>query len=291
MAPLLAVRRLMIRHFFTVDVEEHFQVSAFEPYVSRDSWDRHESRVSSNAMRLLEILDRHGTTATFFTLGWVAERYPDLVRRIANAGHEVASHGYGHQRITHITPDEFRSDVRRAKQVLEEASGSPVLGYRAPSYSLVRGLEWALDILIEEGHQYDSSLFPVRRPGYGYAGGAREPHWIERPAGRILEVPPATLRRFGMTLPAAGGAYFRIFPYALVRSALRQMEQARVPGTFYLHPWEVDPDQPRLAVSTAARFRHYTGLSRTMGRLDRLLAEFRFTAIRTALEDPALIGS
>jgi polysaccharide deacetylase family protein (PEP-CTERM system associated) len=269
----------VIRHHFTVDVEEHFQVLALAPYVPRERWDALESRVARNVDRLLDVLARHGATGTFFTLGWVAERQPAMVKRIAAAGHEVASHGYDHRRVTELSPEEFRDQVRRSKRILEDATGKGCLGYRAPNYSIVPGKEWALDILLEEGYRYDSSLFPIRRPGYGYAGGARDPHWIERPSGRLLEVPPATLRRLGLTLPAAGGAYFRLLPYGLIVAALRDAARRGQPGTFYLHPWEVDPDQPRYAVRPLTRIRHYGRLAGVMPRLERLLGEFRFVSI------------
>ena len=269
----------MTVHHFTVDVEEYFQVSALEPYVSRERWDGLESRVRASVERILEALARHDARGTFFVLGWLAERKPEMVRAIAQAGHEVASHGWDHRRVTRQTPEEFRESVRRTKQVLEDLSGSPVLGFRAPSYSIVAGREWALDVLVEEGYRYDSSLFPVRRPGYGYAAAPRDPYWIDRPAGRLAEVPPATLRVLGVNLPAAGGAYFRLLPYGLVRAALRDCERRGVAGTFYVHPWEFDPGQPRFPVSPLTRMRHYGGLGRTTGRLERLLSEFRFTSI------------
>ena len=270
-------------HHFTVDVEEHFQVSAFEPYLPREQWDTMESRVAPNVARLLSLLRTHGARATFFVLGCVAERHPEVVTSIAGEGHEVASHGWDHRRVTQQTPDEFRVSVRRTKQALEAMTGAPVLGFRAPSFSIVAGREWALDILVEEGYRYDSSLFPVRRPGYGYATGRREPHSLERAAGRLGEVPPATLRLAGVNLPAAGGAYFRLLPYGLVRSALKAFERRGVPATFYIHPWETDPAQPRLDVPWPTRLRHYGGLARTVPRLERLLAEFRFTSIAASL--------
>lgn len=273
-----------VRHFFTVDVEEHFQVSAFEPFVARGDWHRHESRVHANVTRLLEMLERHGARGTFFTLGCVAERVPAVVRDIVAAGHELASHGGNHQRVTHLSRDEFRADVRQSKRVLEDLSGAPVLGYRAPSFSIVPGFEWALDILLEEGYRYDSSLFPIRRPGYGYPGGKRVPHWIERPGGRLAEFPPATRRLLGLTLPAAGGAYLRIFPFTLARGAVRDFDRRGIPATVYVHPWEVDPGQPRVAADASARFRHYTGLARMQSRLERLLREFRFTSIEAGLK-------
>ena len=271
-------------HYFTVDVEEHFQVAALEPYVARADWDALESRVAASTARILDLMDAHAARGTFFVLGWVAERHPDLVREIARRGHEVASHGWDHRRVTQLSPDEFRDQVRRSRSVLEALSGGPVLGYRAPSYSIVAGREWALDILIEEGYRYDSSLFPVRRPGYGYAGGGRDPYLLKRAAGTLLEIPPTTLRVAGLNLPAAGGAYFRLLPYGLVRAGLRQAARRGVPGTFYIHPWEVDPGQPRLAVSAATRLRHYGALARTAPRLERLLGEFDFGSIAGALE-------
>ena len=266
-------------HHFTVDFEEHFQVLALAPYVPREQWESLESRVAGNVERLLALLGRHGAVGTFFTLGWVAERQPGMIKAIAAAGHEVASHGYDHRRVTEQTPEAFRESVRRTKSLLEDLAGQPCRGFRAPSYSITAGQEWALDVLIEEGYGYDSSLFPVRRPGYGYAAGGRDPYWITRKAGRLLEVPPATLRRLGVNLPAAGGAYFRLLPYALVRAALRDAEGRGQPGTFYVHPWEYDPDQPRFNVPALTRVRHYGGLGHTWARLERLLSEFRFTSI------------
>jgi polysaccharide deacetylase family protein (PEP-CTERM system associated) len=281
-----AVRDERVRHFFTVDVEEHFQVSAFEAVVDRVSWHRFESRVARNVDLVLEVLARHSATATFFVLGWVAERQAEVVRAIANAGHEIASHGQDHKRVTSQTALEFRESVRRSKAVLEDLVGKPVVGFRAPSFSIVPGKEWVFDILLEEGYQYDSSLFPIRRPGgYGYASAPRHPHWIVRPAGRLVELPLTTLRQWRWNLPASGGAYFRILPYALTRAAFAESERRRVPGIFYLHPWEVDPAQPRLKGPPSARLRHYTGLARTLPRLERLLDEFGFTSIGERLAE------
>ena len=257
---------------------------ALAPWVPRERWESLESRVARNVDRLLELLARHSATATFFTLGWVAERQPAMVKAMAAAGHEVASHGYDHRRVTELTPEEFREQVRRTKSILEDLSGQPCIGYRAPNYSIVAGREWALDVLVEEGYHYDSSLFPIRRPGYGYAGGGRDPHWLERPAGRLLEVPPATLRLMGLNLPAAGGAYFRILPPFLVHAALREAERRGQPGTFYLHPWEIDPAQPRFEVPFLTRLRHYGGLGGTAGRLERLMRDFRFVSIAEGMQ-------
>ena len=272
----------MVAHHFTIDLEEYFQVSAFASRVARSEWDHFESRVSGAVARLLALLAQHEARATFFVLGWVAERQPGLIRAIMREGHEIASHGWDHARVTDQTRPQFRESVRRTKEVLEGITGAPVLGFRAPSFSIVPGREWALDILIEEGYRYDSSLFPVRRPGgaYGYPNGRQDPHWLERPAGRLAEIPPATLNWFGLLLPAGGGAYFRLLPYRVVQAALRQCERRNVPGTFYIHPWELDPGQPRFAVSWLTRMRHYGGLRRTAQRLDRLLTDFQFTAVR-----------
>jgi len=271
---------VMTAHHFTIDVEEYFQVSALEPHVRRADWDHYESRVLREVDLLLSLLALNSARATCFVLGWIAERHPDLVRAIASAGHEIASHGWDHVRVTQQTPEQFRDSVRRTRDLLEDITGAPVVGFRAPSFSIVPGKEWALDILVEEGYRYDSSLFPVRRPGYGYPGGLPDPYWIDCAAGRLLEIPPATLQLGPLRLPAAGGAYFRLLPYGLARAALRQCERRGVPGTFYIHPWEVDPVQPRIPVSAATRVRHYGGLRKTLTRLERLLGEFQFGPIR-----------
>jgi polysaccharide deacetylase family protein (PEP-CTERM system associated) len=273
-----------VTHHFSVDVEEYFQVSAFEALVPRDRWDGFDSRLHTGMPLLLDLLARSGSRATFFVLGWVARRHPQVVRDIVGGGHEIASHGWDHARVTAQTPAEFRVSVRRTKQVLEDLTGVEVQGFRAPSFSIVPGLEWAFDELLGEGYQYDSSLFPIRRPGkYGYPGARPDPHWLSRPSGRLAEVPIATWRRLGLSLPAGGGGYFRFFPYELVRAAFRDCERRGAPGTFYVHPWELDPDQPRLNAPWHARFRHYTGLHRTRARLERLCTEFRFSTIASTV--------
>ncbi|HEU4763795.1 MAG TPA: XrtA system polysaccharide deacetylase [Gemmatimonadales bacterium] len=271
----------MLGHHFTVDVEEYFQVAALAGVVRRSDWGRIGSRVRPSVDRLLDLLARHDVRGTFFVLGWIAERHPDLVRAIADAGHEVASHGWDHRRVTSLSPLQFRESVRRSKRALEDLTGRAVAGFRAPSFSIVPGREWALDVLVDEGYRYDSSLFPVWRPGgiYGYPNGRRDPHWVSRRGGHLAELPPATLSILGRMVPAAGGGYFRLLPYALTRAAFRSCERRGVPGTFYIHPWELDPGQPRLPVSWATRVRHYGGLRRTEGRLERLLGEFRFTTM------------
>ncbi|MGH7680045.1 MAG: XrtA system polysaccharide deacetylase [Gemmatimonadaceae bacterium] len=268
-----------IRHFFTVDVEEYFQVSAFDQVVSRDDWARLPSRLEHNIPILLEDLDRAGAKGTFFTLGWVAKHRASVVREIQSAGHEIASHGYWHRRVNTISPDEFREDVRSSKRALEDLTGEQVRGYRAPSFSIIPGTEWAFDVLIEEGFQYDSSLFPIRRRGYGYPGAPKSPHVIRRGPGELTEFPLATTSLAGVTIPAAGGGYLRHFPFALIRRAFRDADARAVPSTFYIHPWEIDPDQPRLPVGAVTRLRHYRGLSAARGRIQRLLSEFRFTSI------------
>lgn len=280
----------VVRHLFTVDVEEHFQVSAFEGVVRREDWRHHESRVERNVDRLLALMDEHATVGTFFVLGCVSERNARLVERIVGAGHEIASHGQDHRRATHQTPDEFRESVRRSKAVLEDAGGRKVVGFRAPSFSIVPGGDWAFDILLEEGYRYDSSLFPFRRSAqYGYATAQRTPHWIERPAGRLFEIPLTTLRRAAWNLPAGGGAYFRLFPYALTRKAFGDCEARQTPGVFYVHPWELDPEQPRIAAPMSSRFRHYWGLDRTAERIRRMLADFRFGTIADHLDTVAAL--
>jgi polysaccharide deacetylase family protein (PEP-CTERM system associated) len=269
------------RHHFTVDVEEYFQVAALERSIARDRWDETPSRLTAPAHDLLDLLAANAATATFFVLGWIARRHPDLVRRIVREGHEVASHGCAHERVPTLTPAAFREDVRDSKRLLEDIGGAAVLGYRAPSFSITPGLEWAFDVLLEEGYTYDSSVFPgPRLDGNRSAGANFDPYWITRSAGRLREFPPTVLRRLGMTIPAGGGGYFRILPYELTQAALRDHERRGVPGTFYIHPWELDPDQPRVRASALSRVRHYTGLRRTRARLQRLLAEFSFTTIR-----------
>lgn len=276
-------------HVFTVDVEEWFHVSAFERIVDRADWPTLPRRAGASVDRLLELLAQHGSRGTFFVLAWLAERSPDIVRRIADAGHEVASHGWWHNRVTIQRPEEFRDDVRRARRVLEDITGRAVLGYRAPSFSIVPGLEWAFDILIEEGYRYDSSVFPIRRSSaYGFPGAPEEPYRIARPTGELIELPITPFRLGRLRVPSSGGAYFRHLPYALTAATLRQCASRRSPGVFYLHPWEIDPAQPRVAASALTRIRHYGGLGRTETRLRRLLREFRFaSAVETlALDVP-----
>jgi polysaccharide deacetylase family protein (PEP-CTERM system associated) len=270
-------------HHFTVDVEEYFQVSALERVVSRADWEQLPSRVVESTRLLMDLMARHGARGTWFVLGCVAERHPGLVRELTEAGHEIASHGWDHRRVTMQSPTEFRASIRRTKVLLEELSGRPVLGFRAPSYSIVPGREWALDILVEEGHRYDSSLFPIRRSGYGFPGGQRDVHVLQRASGELIEVPPTTMSVGRINLPAGGGGWFRLLPAALTHAAFAQSERRGVPATFYVHPWELDPSQPRMAVSWLTRLRHYGGLSRMQARLERLLGRYRFVPVAETL--------
>jgi polysaccharide deacetylase family protein (PEP-CTERM system associated) len=268
----------------TIDVEDYFHVSAFDGFVPRDRWDQLESRVCANTDRLLELFDEHDVTATFFVLGWVAERYPDLVSRIAAQGHEVASHGYAHRLIYDQTRDAFRDDVRRAKDILETLVDRPVTGYRAPSYSITPQSLWALDVLLGEGHRYDASIFPIRHDRYGIPAAPRHPHVLRREAGSLVEAPGSTVRIGGVNFPVAGGGYFRILPYAWTQWGIRRLNTSeRRPAIFYLHPWEIDPAQPRLDADYVGRFRHYRNLDKTAARLSRLVQEFRFAPLRDVL--------
>jgi len=268
----------------SVDVEDYFQVSAFDDVVERDRWDRMESRVAGNTDRLLAMFDECRVRATFFVLGWVAERQPQLVRRIADAGHEIASHGYAHRLVYTQSRDAFRDDLRRARAVIEDAGGQRVAGYRAPSYSITTQSIWALDVLAEEGYVYDSSIFPIRHDRYGIPSSPRHPYRLKRAAGPLIEAPASTVRRAGVNLPIAGGGYFRLLPYWWTRWGIASLNaNERRAAIFYIHPWEIDPDQPRLEASALSRFRHYRHLDRTEGRLRRLLTDFRFTSIREVL--------
>jgi polysaccharide deacetylase family protein (PEP-CTERM system associated) len=265
----------------TVDVEDYFQVSAFERSVARPEWDGFESRVTRNTERLLEVFDAADIHATFFVLGWVGERFPGLVRKIIRAGHEIASHGYAHRLIYETSPREFRDDLRRARTVLESAAGEPVVGYRAPSYSITADSLWALDVLIEEGYTYDASIYPIRHDRYGIPSAPRFLHQIQRKVGSIWELPGATVRVAGLNLPMGGGGYFRLLPYRWTRFGIRRVNaRDGRPAVFYVHPWEIDPSQPRLSGPWLSRLRHYRNLARTEDRLRRLLQDFRFGTAR-----------
>lgn len=261
---------------FSIDVEDYFHVEALASAIDRSRWDTLEYRAEANTRRVLDILSQEKVRATFFILGWVAKRSPQLVRDIHAAGHEVACHGLTHQTVYTQTPDVFRAETREAKQRLEDATGAPVRGYRAATYSITARSLWALDILEELGFRYDSSIFPIRHDLYGIPGSPRFAHRVA--SGALLEVPITTVEYMGQRLPAGGGGYFRLLPYALFRAAVRRVNardgQAAV---FYCHPWEIDPGQPRVAgISAKSKFRHYTNLDRMEGRLRHLLRDFRW---------------
>jgi polysaccharide deacetylase family protein (PEP-CTERM system associated) len=271
----------------TIDVEDYYHVSGFESIIKFDDWDRYESRVERNTLRLLDVLDAYQTRATFFVLGWVAERYPHIVRQIAAGQHEVACHGYSHRRIYTQTPAVFRSETRKAKRLLEGVCGMPIVGYRSASYSITHESLWALDILAEEGFQYDSSIFPIRHDLYGIPNHPRFPHVSRGHGARpIVEFPLSTVRIAGVNFPVAGGGYLRIFPYAMTQLAMRYLNhREKQPAIVYLHPWELDPEQPRMSAGRLSRFRHYTNLDHMETKLRRLLGNFGFAPIRDVFAD------
>ncbi len=264
-----------ITNALTIDVEDYFQVSAMAPYIRRDEWETRECRVERNVERILQLLEARGTQATFFTLGWVAERYPQLVRRIVAGGHELASHGHGHERASDLDRAAFRADLDRAKKLLEDIGGVPVRGYRAPSFSIGHGNLWAFDTLLETGHAYSSSIYPIRHDHYGMPDAPRFAH---RRDNGLLEIPVTTVRMGSRNLPSSGGGWFRLFPYAVTRWMIRQVNRVdRQSAIFYFHPWEIDPAQPRIAgIDAKTRFRHYVNIGRTDARLQQLLQDFRW---------------
>jgi polysaccharide deacetylase family protein (PEP-CTERM system associated) len=268
----------------TIDVEEHFHANVFNGVVSRDRWNGLESRVCANTDRLLRLFGDANVQASFFVLGCVAERHRDLVKRIAALGHEVASHGHGHELIYDQTPTAFREDVRRSKAVLESLTGVEVHGFRAPSYSITKRSLWALDILADEGYRYDASIFPVHHDRYGIPDAPRHPYDINCSGRALVEAPPSTVRVGPVNLPIAGGGYFRLLPYAWTRWGIARLNEVeRKPAIFYVHPWELDPGQPRLPLGHLSNLRHYSNLSQTERRLKKLVAEFRFGPLSTVL--------
>lgn len=271
-------------HALSFDVEEHFQVAAFWSTMRRRQWDNYESRVERNVEKILSILSVQAVRATFFVLGWVAQKHPELVRTIASYGHEIASHGFGHELITSQTPALFREDIRNSKDILENIIGGPVHGYRAPSFTITSETKWALPILAEEGYVYDSSIFPIQHDRYGMPGANPWCHLLETPAGALWEVPPSTLRMGPIRLPIAGGGYFRLYPYQILRNLLTRAATEGQPLVMYFHPWELDPDQPRMEGSLVSKFRHYLNLRKTESRLQQLVKDFRFASIREAVD-------
>jgi polysaccharide deacetylase family protein (PEP-CTERM system associated) len=274
-----------IPNALTVDVEDYFHVAALASSINRDSWNSREQRVVANTQKLLAIFEQSGVSATFFILGWVAERYPHLVREISVRGHEIACHGYSHRLVYEQTPEEFYKETRFAKSILEDIVGTAVLGYRAASYSIVRKSLWALDILVELGFIYDSSIFPVHHDRYGIPNAERAPHRMLTEKNKyIVEWPLSTAKIFGFSLPVSGGGYFRLLPYWLTRWGLTSINRSEGrPFIFYLHPWEIDPEQPRVSTKWLSRFRHYTNLEKCEERLRLLLHEYNFAPVRDGL--------
>ena len=264
-----------ITNALTIDVEDYFQVSAFAPFIARSDWERRECRVERNVNWILDLLESRDTKATFFTLGWIAERYPELVRRIVREGHELASHGYGHERASDLTETAFNNDIGRAKSLLEDLSGHEVTGYRAPSFSIGTANLWAFDCLAQAGYKYSSSIYPIRHDHYGMPDSPRFAHRVD---SGLLEVPITTLRMFERNLPSSGGGYFRLLPYAVSRWMLRRVNTVdQESAVFYFHPWEIDVAQPRIAgIDLKTRFRHYVNIHRMEGRLQSLLADFKW---------------
>ncbi len=275
-----------IKHAMTVDVEDYYHVAAFAKAIKPSEWQNWPSRVEANTDKLLQVFADHQLKITFFILGWVAERHPQLVKRIQEQGHEIASHGYSHQLIYRQTPDVFREETAKSKHILEEITQNAITGYRAASYSITRNSLWALDILAELGFTWDSSIFPTRHDNYGIPGSPEEPYKIITSSGaELLEFPLTTAKVLGQAIPAAGGGYFRQYPYALSRWLFQRASNNQTkPQIFYLHPWEIDPEQPRIPnASWFSNFRHYTNLSRCQPRLERMLKDFQFGTINQSL--------
>lgn len=279
-----------IKNALTIDVEDYFHVAALSEAIKVDDWPSMEYRVEANTDRLLGLFDEYSTKATFFILGWVAERSPELVKRIAKGGHEIACHGYSHQLVYKQSPEVFREETVKSRTMLQDQSGQPVKGYRAASYSITAQSRWALDILCDAGFSWDSSIFPVHHDNYGMPGTPRWPHNLTTEKGQeITEFPLSTLKLPGYTLPIAGGGYFRLFPYWFSRWGLGQINRQGEPFVFYLHPWEIDPGQPRFEVSAFSRFRHYNNLNKCEKRLRNLLGAFEFTTVEQVLADKGLL--
>ena len=264
-----------LRNALTIDVEDYFQVSAFAPYIARANWDAVECRIERNVERILALLADRQVHATFFTLGWIAERYPQLVRRIVEGGHELASHGYGHERASDLSRDAFSADVTRAKSLLEDVSGQAVIGYRAPSFSIGVGNLWAFELLDRAGYRYSSSVYPIKHDHYGMPD---SPRFAYRVGAGLLEIPVTTVRMGRRNLPSSGGGYFRLLPYAASRWLIQRVNRLeRQPAIFYFHPWEIDAGQPRVpGINMKTRFRHYVNIPRMEGRLQQLLADFQW---------------
>ena len=274
-------------HAMTLDVEDYFHVAAFNKVIGPDSWDQFELRVERNTEAFMELLDERDVRATFFILGWVADKVPHLIKRIAEHGHEIASHGYSHQLIYRQTPAEFLAETDRSKKLLEDIVQQPIRGYRAASYSITKDSLWALNIIAEQGFEYDSSIYPIRHDNYGLLGGPETPYRIKLNNGaELLEFPITTAKLGKLTLPVGGGGYFCLYPYWVTQKLLnRRLAETQAPFVFYLHPWELDPEQPKVAGAGAlSRFRHYNNLHRVRDRLRLLLRDYGFTSMYNSLE-------
>jgi len=278
-----------ISNALTIDVEDYFHVNAFKNYINADQWDNYPVRVKDNTLIILDLLDEFSVKATFFVLGWVADRCPSVVREIKEKGHEIACHGYAHELIYNISPERFREDIRRSKALLEDISGAGVHGYRAPTYSITKNSLWALDILIEEGFLYDSSIFPIYHDTYGIPDSNRFFHALKRPSGTIKEFPLSTFQfsigDFKYRMPVAGGGYLRLFPEWILRKSIHYINTSEgQPVVIYFHPWEIDHEQPRIQAGFRSRFRHYTNLDKTANRIRNLLLSFRFAPMKEVLD-------
>ena len=284
------MNKLAISNALSVDVEDYFHVSAFAKSIDQKDWDKYPLRVENNTRRLLDLFDEYEVKATFFVLGWVAERANGLVKEIAARGHEVACHGFSHQLVYNQSPEVFREETIRSKHLLEDITQAPVRGYRAASYSITNRSRWALDILVEAGFEYDSSIFPVRHDRYGIPDTPDFPYRIETPNGNsLVEFPLSIAKYLNFSLPVAGGGYFRLYPYTLTKAGLTQINRKLQPFIFYLHPWEIDPDQPRISAGWFSRFRHYNNLEKCESRLRKLLSDFKFDTTSNVLTTLGLI--
>lgn len=268
----------------TIDIEDYFNASVFDPVIDRKDWTGLESRVEKNTERILSLLDEKGIKATFFILGWVAATHPHIVREINSQGHEIGSHGYYHQLIYSISKEHFREDIRRSKKILEDLINHQVLAFRAPTYSITKRSMWAIDILIEEGFLYDSSIFPIRHDRYGVPEAPRFPYIIKSTAGQIIEFPPSTARLFNKNFPVSGGAYLRILPYIYTKWGIKKINsEEKKPALIYFHPWELDKEQPRINLTALSQFRHYTNLDKMGNKIERLLTDFEFATVTEVL--------
>lgn len=268
----------IITNAFTVDVEDYFQVSAFSPYIKRSDWDSHDCRIERNIEKIINLLDNSGTKATFFTLGWIAERFPQMVRKITQEGHELASHGYGHERASDLSEKDFLSDIQSSKKILEDISGVQIKGYRAPSFSVTKENLWVFDCLLSSGYKYSSSIYPIKHDHYGLPESPR----FSYPAREgLIEIPITTLRLFGKNFPSSGGGYFRLLPYSLSKLMIdRVLSVDKQPAIFYFHPWEVDNEQPRIKdIDFRTKFRHYINIKGMERKLVRLLSDFKWDRV------------